>query len=44
MVAASSYSSEDELFLGADHEEAPTPTCDTASFSAVSQHRGNVPS
>jgi hypothetical protein len=42
-VAASSSSSEDELSLGASHEEAPTPTCDAASFSAVSQRRGGVP-
>jgi len=35
MVAASSSSSEDDLSLGADHEEAPAPTCDAASSSAV---------
>jgi hypothetical protein len=37
MVAASSSSSEDDLSLGADQEEAPAPTCDAASSSAVSQ-------
>jgi len=37
MVAASSSSSEDQ-------EEAPAPTCDVASSSAVSQGRGGVPS
>ena len=36
-VAASSSSSEDHLSLSADHEEAPAPTCDAASSSAVSQ-------
>jgi len=36
MVAASSSSSEDDLSLGADQEEAPTPTHDVASSSAVS--------
>jgi len=43
-VAASSSSSEDDLSLGADHVEAPVPTCDAASSSAVSQRRGGVPS
>jgi hypothetical protein len=43
-VAASSYSSEEDLSLGADHDEAFTPTCDAASSSAVSQRRGGVPS
>jgi hypothetical protein len=43
MVAASSSSSEDDLSLGADQEEAPGPTRDVASSSAVSQHRGGVP-
>ena len=44
MVAASSSSSEDDLSLGADQEEALEPTHDAASFSAVSQRRGGVPS
>jgi hypothetical protein len=43
-VAASSSSSEDELSLGVDHKETPTPTYDAASSSAVSQRRGGVPS
>jgi hypothetical protein len=42
MVAARSSSSEDDLSLGADQEEAPAPTRDTASSSMVSQHRGSV--
>jgi len=43
-VAASSSKSKDDLSLGADHEEAPVPTCDAASSRAVSQRRGGVPS
>ena len=43
-VAVSASSSEDDLSLGADHEEAPAPTCDATSSSAVSQHKGGVPS
>jgi hypothetical protein len=37
MVATSSSSSEDDMSLGADQEEAPALTCDAASSSAVSQ-------
>ena len=44
MVAASSSSSEDDLSLGADQEEAPTPTHDATSLSTISQRRGDVPS
>jgi hypothetical protein len=44
MVAASSSSSEDDMSLGVDQEEAPAPTRNVASSSAVSQHRGGVPS
>jgi hypothetical protein len=44
MVAASSYSSEDDMSLGADHKESHAPTCDAASPSAVSQRKGDVPS
>jgi len=36
MVAASSSSSKDDLFLGVDQEEAPAPTHDSASSNAVS--------
>jgi hypothetical protein len=43
-VAASSSSSEDEMSLGANQEEAPGPSIDAASSSAVSQRRGSVPS
>jgi len=44
MVAASSSSSEDDISLGASQEEAPVPSTDVASSSAVSQRRGSVPS
>ena len=44
MVAASSSSSEDDMSLGADQEEALAPTPDAASFSVVPQRRGGVPS
>jgi hypothetical protein len=44
MVVTSSSSSEDDLSLGADQEEAPEPTRDAASLSAVSQRRGCIPS
>jgi len=43
-IAASSYSSEEDLSLGADHGEASVPTCDAASSNAVSQRRDGVPS
>jgi len=42
-IAASSSNSEDDLSLGAYHEEAPTPACDVAFSSAVSQRRGDMP-
>ena len=44
MIATSSSSSKDDLSLRADHEEAPVPTSNAASSSAVSQRRGVVPS
>jgi hypothetical protein len=44
MVAASSSSNEDDMSLGVDQEEAPAPTHDAASSSAVSHCRGSVPS
>jgi hypothetical protein len=47
MVAASSFSSNDDISLGAFQEEAPrppAPSTDVASSSATSQHRGGVPS
>ena len=43
-AAHSSSSSEEDISLGADHGDASAPTCDAASSSAVSQHRGGVPS
>ena len=43
-VAASSFSSEEDVSLGADYGEEFAPTCDAASSSAVSQRRGGVPS
>jgi len=44
MVIASSFSSEDNMSLGDDQEEAPAPTRNVVSSSAVSQRRGSVPS
>jgi hypothetical protein len=44
MVAASSSSRDDYLFLSGDQVKAPAPTRDAASSSAVSQRRGGVPS
>jgi hypothetical protein len=44
MVATSSSSSEDDMSLGVDQEEALAPTRDATSSSAVSQRRGGVPS
>jgi len=44
IVAASSSSSEDDISLGANQKEAPATSTDVASSSAVSQHRGGVPS
>jgi hypothetical protein len=43
-VATNSSSSEEDVSLGADHGEESAPTCDAASSSVVSQHRGGVPS
>jgi len=43
MVAASSSSNEEDVSLGADHDEEFTPTCDAASSSVVSQSKGGVP-
>jgi len=43
-VAASSSSSEENVSLGADHDEESAPTCDAASSSTVSQLRSDVPS
>jgi hypothetical protein len=34
-VAASSSRSEEDVSLGADHDEESAPTCDAASSSAV---------
>ena len=41
-IAASSSSSEEDISLGVDHDEASAPTCDVASSS--SQCKGGVPS
>ena len=43
-VAASSSNSEDDMSLGSHQEEAPAPSIDAASSSAVSHRRGGVPS
>lgn len=41
-VATSSSSTEDDMYLDANQEEAPAPSSNAASFSAVSQRRGGV--
>ena len=41
---ASSSSSEDDMSLGANQEEAHAPSTDVVSSSAVSQRKGGVPS
>ena len=43
-VAASSFSSKEDVSLGGDHGEESAPTCDVASSSMVSQRRGSMPS
>jgi hypothetical protein len=43
-VVASSSSSEDDMSLGADQEDAFAPSTDAASSSAISQRIGSVPS
>jgi hypothetical protein len=43
MVAASSSNSKDDISLGANQEEAPAPSTDAASSSAISQRKGGVP-
>jgi len=43
-VAASFSSSEEDVFLGADHGEESMPTCNATSSSAVSQRRSGVSS
>jgi hypothetical protein len=44
MIAASFSSSDDDVSLGADQEEAPASTHDATSSSAVPQRRGDVSS
>jgi hypothetical protein len=43
-IATSSSRSEEDVSLGADHNEKFTSTYDAASSSAVSQRRSGVPS
>jgi hypothetical protein len=43
-VASSFSSSEEDISLGADHDDASAQPCDAASSSAVSQRRSSVPS
>ena len=43
-VAASSSSSEDDISLGANQEEAHVLSTDIASSNTLSQRRGSVPS
>jgi len=44
MITTSSFSSEDDISLSANQEEAPAATRDATSSNAVSQRRGGVPS
>jgi hypothetical protein len=44
MAAHSSSSSEEDISLGADHDDASAPSCDASSSIAVSQRRSGVPS
>jgi hypothetical protein len=44
MIGASSSSSNDDMSLGTDQEEAPVSTYDATFSSLVPQHRGGVPS
>jgi hypothetical protein len=44
MIIASSSSTEDDISLGANQEEALASFADAASSSAVSQRTGGVPS
>jgi len=43
-VASNSFSSEEDISLGANHGDASAPSCDATSSSAVSQRRSGVPS
>ena len=43
-IAHSSSSSEEDISLGADHDDASAPPCDAFSSTAVSQRRSGVPS
>jgi len=43
-VAHSSSSSEEDISLGADHDNASALPCDASSSTAVSQRRRGVPS
>ena len=44
MIIASSYSSDDDLSLGSNQEQAPALTHDVVSSSTVPKRRGVVPS
>jgi hypothetical protein len=44
MVTTSSFSSEDDVSVGASQEEAPAPSTDAASSIAGSQRKGGMPS
>jgi len=44
MITTSSYSSDDDVSLGSNQEEAPASTHDVVSSSMVPKSRGGVPS
>jgi hypothetical protein len=44
MITTSSYSSDDDVSLGSNQEEAPALTYDAVSSSTVLKRRGGVPS
>ena len=44
MIITSSYSNDDDVSLGFNHEEAPALTHDSVSSTTVPKGRGGVPS
>ena len=44
MITTSSYSSDDDVSLGFNQEEAPASTHDAVSSSTVPKRRGGIPS
>jgi len=43
-VAHSSSSSEEDISLDADHDDASAPPCDASSSTVISQRRSGAPS